>query len=144
VSRTKDARPHPDHPGQDRSGRFTKGNDHNRKSGLYARCGLNSSEEKRIRRVKVQLKAAGIPDDVAASLALTWFNACRVEEAFTRIRDDGELLGRLDIWERAAKLKLHVLRMRDAALRSGETGDEEPLWRRAERARDARGEACDE
>jgi hypothetical protein len=119
---------------RDGSGRFVPGNTCARTSGLYARCGLDTGERKRVGRVRRYLREAGLPDDLAAVLATSWLNCGRVIEAFARLTDDGERIAGFDVLERATRLQLHILDRRDRAAERGEPG-EIPFWQQAEIAR---------
>ena len=105
-------------------GKFAKGNTVARTTGLYVRVKLAKGEEIRVRRVRRYLRDAGLPDDMAATMALVWLNSTRVVEAFTRIEDDGERFAQFDLFERATRLALHVLGRRDRALEEGDGPDE--------------------
>ena len=51
---------------------------------------LTRGERRRVARIRDHLKEAGIPHDVAVSLALTWFNATKIVEEYTCLASDKE------------------------------------------------------
>ncbi len=127
-------------PNRNQSGRFVRGNQVARKSGLYARCKLNSGEQRRAWRVRKYLREAGLPDDVAASLMILWLSSSRVIESEVAAGPGETIEARaahFDLIERAGRLQLSVLDRRDRARRGADTpAPEIPLHVQIDQARE--------
>ena len=124
-------------PNRNLDGTFRRGNRASVRSGLYQRLNLSRGERRRSARVRKYLVEGGLPDDVAASLAIGWLNAQRIIEWFTTLEDPEERRKEFGTFERALQLTLHVLARRDRALGQGDDDAPIPLWKQIDEARRA-------
>lgn len=124
-------------PNRNPDGSFRRGNQAARRSGLFVRVGLTKGERNKLGRLRAELKAAGLPREMTAHLALQWLNATRVVEDYTRLRTPEQRAERFDIYERACRMMTQVLRLRERSMAPEDAGDRDLARALAEATRDA-------